>query len=146
MRRYTIVCLLAVTVAVDVAQSFQCYFCYEASEVQNCNQVKDCPATAKGCKTMTVSPNTGYPFVSGQELVTRDCADKCYQTDNDALGLQNQLFCCEGNLCNKLYEIVANLSTTTTTTTSDSPTVMVGGLYRGLIPCLALLTLLLLLL
>ncbi|XP_056379014.1 secreted Ly-6/uPAR-related protein 1-like [Hyla sarda] len=117
----------------EAAQSLQCYFCYEETEVQNCNQVKNCPEEAKGCRTITHSSNTGYPFVSGEELVTRDCAQSCFQSDPDALGQENRVYCCRGNLCNNLYEVFANK----TGHTNHSPGTMKGGLLPGL----ALLTL-----
>ncbi|XP_075117446.1 secreted Ly-6/uPAR-related protein 1-like [Leptodactylus fuscus] len=119
-------------------QSLQCYFCYEATQVQNCNQIKDCPEEAKGCKTVTASPNTGYPFVSGVELVTRDCADNCFQSDFGALGQENMVYCCQGNLCNHLYELYTNF---TGHTPNNSDGLLMGGVSLGLITSLALLSL-----
>ncbi|XP_075684057.1 ly6/PLAUR domain-containing protein 2-like [Rhinoderma darwinii] len=118
--------------------SLQCYFCYEATEVQNCKQVKECSEESRGCKTVTLSVNTGYPFVSGEELVTRDCARSCFQSDPNALGQENQVFCCKGNLCNHLYELYANY---TDHSPNYSSSIMKRGLSGGLIPCLALLCL-----
>ncbi|XP_072010698.1 uncharacterized protein [Engystomops pustulosus] len=117
------------------ARGLQCYFCYEATQVQNCNLIRDCPADAKGCKTMTLSPNTGYPFISGDELVTRDCASSCFQSDPNSLGAQHSVYCCQENLCNNLYEVFSNL------TSGDSPSIMRSGVYRGLLPSLATLCL-----
>ncbi|XP_075067711.1 ly6/PLAUR domain-containing protein 2-like [Mixophyes fleayi] len=107
--RGIILCVLAAAY-LDLARSLQCYFCYEPTEVQNCNEIKTCSVDTPGCKTVTVSPNTGYPFVSGEEMVIRDCAKTCFQTDQDALGQEYEVYCCNGNLCNQLYELAANSS------------------------------------
>ncbi|XP_044151187.1 secreted Ly-6/uPAR-related protein 1-like isoform X1 [Bufo gargarizans] len=124
--------------ALITAQSLQCYFCYEMTEVQSCNQIKECPQEAKGCKTVTMSPNTGYPFVSGNELVTRDCATNCFQSDSNSLGEESQVYCCKGDLCNQLYELYVNY---TSQSLNSSPSIMKGGTYGGFIPGLALLSL-----
>ncbi|XP_075172085.1 secreted Ly-6/uPAR-related protein 1-like [Anomaloglossus baeobatrachus] len=117
------------------AQSLQCYFCYEATEVQSCNQVKDCSEDAKGCKTVTLSPNSGYPFVSGEELVTRDCAVNCFQSDPNALGQEYRVHCCQGNLCNNLYELSTNHSGHSP---DNSASLMAGGICGAVLPVLAL--------
>ncbi|XP_066434999.1 ly6/PLAUR domain-containing protein 2-like [Eleutherodactylus coqui] len=134
MRGITISRLLAVLVAVDVAQSLHCYFCYEGSEVQKCNQIKECPEESRVCKTVTFSPNTGYPFVSGEEIVTRDCAQSCFPSDPNALGQEDQVYCCVGNLCNNLYERYTNY-----TGHNNSPGI--SRISGGLIPCLVILSL-----
>ncbi|XP_073536046.1 secreted Ly-6/uPAR-related protein 1-like [Phyllobates terribilis] len=135
MTGFTVTCLLTAAQTVLVAQSLQCYFCYEASEVQNCNQVKNCSEDDRGCKTVTMSPNTGYPFVLGEEMVTRDCAETCFQSDPDVLGQESRVYCCQGNLCNHLYELYTNH---TGYLQNNSPSIVKGGTYSGLAPALAL--------
>ncbi|XP_069585100.1 secreted Ly-6/uPAR-related protein 1-like [Ranitomeya imitator] len=135
MGRFIFTCFLTAAHTVLMAQCLQCYFCYEATEVQNCNLVKDCSEDDRGCKTVTMSPDTGYPFVSGEEMVTRDCAKSCFQSDPNFLGQESSVYCCIGNLCNHLYEMFTNQ---TGHLPNNSPRIMAGGIYIGLVAALAL--------
>ncbi|KAM9308793.1 secreted Ly-6/uPAR-related protein 1-like [Gastrophryne carolinensis] len=81
-------------------ETIQCYFCYQPTPVQYCLNVKTCDAGIESCKTVTQGSDTGYPFASDDVLVTRDCAQECTDSDMEALGTDQQTFCCMGSLCN----------------------------------------------
>ncbi|XP_053323900.1 ly6/PLAUR domain-containing protein 2-like [Spea bombifrons] len=110
-----IICLIVAVLFLDFAYSLQCYFCYEAIESKNCRALKNCSEGLGFCKTTVHSPDLGFPF-TGEELITRDCAKSCEQSDPNTMGETRPVFCCNIDACNSrgLFVQPANGSTSGT--------------------------------
>ncbi|XP_068091111.1 secreted Ly-6/uPAR-related protein 1-like [Hyperolius riggenbachi] len=104
----------------------QCFFCYEPTEVLNCNEVKTCSPDITGCKTVVLGSNTGYPYADSNVKVTRDCARTCFKSDPEELGQETQTICCTGTLCNQLFELMVGLG-------NNSSPALQTACYHGLV-------------
>ncbi|XP_075437602.1 ly6/PLAUR domain-containing protein 2-like [Ascaphus truei] len=118
-----LVCLGAAALLYDLAVSLSCYLCQSQTESRDCIDIKNCTEGFKICKTTVYSPDIGYPF-QGNELVVRDCAHTCIESDPNTLGQSRPVFCCTTDLCNNrgLY-------------TSNSPATVTPS-YRALTLCM----------
>ncbi|XP_077346638.1 secreted Ly-6/uPAR-related protein 1-like [Lithobates pipiens] len=125
-------CLLAAAlflVPASTQNRTECYFCYDPTEVQYCNEIKTCPMNFTYCKTVTSSPNMGFPYETSTLMVTRDCAKQCSDSDSEDLGSETELYCCEGSLCNNKYGVASKASNHRGASTYH----LQSGAYGGLI-------------
>ncbi|KAM5157980.1 secreted Ly-6/uPAR-related protein 1-like [Mantella aurantiaca] len=141
MMKVMISCLLgAALLSVTSATSenvTQCYFCYNPTEFQYCNEIKTCRDSFDYCRTVTLSQQTGFPFIIEQLVVTRDCVKSCENSDLEDLGSETEVYCCKGNLCNSRYEFIYNLTNTGAPTFQPR-----SGVYGGAVLSFSLFSLL----
>lgn len=50
---------------------------------------------------------SGYPYDGSTLMVTRDCVKQCTNSDEEDLGSEYEIYCCEGDLCNNRYGVVS---------------------------------------
>ncbi|XP_053571383.1 ly6/PLAUR domain-containing protein 2-like [Bombina bombina] len=94
-----IISILALALCFDLACSLQCYLCPYPTASAECTDTKNCTGTQLLCKTSVTAGFGGYPF-QGTELVIRDCAKDCSPSDNDQIGADQLVLCCNNDLCN----------------------------------------------